>query len=288
MVISRESSNSLKGIAVLLILICHMLGGGFGYRIFTPLGGIGVSIFLFLSGYGLNESFTAKGLSHFWKNKLIRLLLPYILWLIILIPVSYIMYGEILWFYRYWYIEYLFIWYFLFWILKSFVPQYSDLLLLLFAISSFFIFSNIRSEQSLSFVCGVFFSSKKNKIVCYKSDHYKLIALLSLALGVVCLGAKQLEVLRSFGEESLLVRSCQLGIKFPIGLAIILFYSPKGMEKIFSALGALSLEIYLVQMPLYSFISGSFTKFLVVIGVVSILVFVLHFSSRVIIKKLAM
>ena len=36
-------------------------------RIFTPLGGIGVAMFLILSGYGLNESFKKNGLDGFWK-----------------------------------------------------------------------------------------------------------------------------------------------------------------------------------------------------------------------------
>lgn len=140
MTLSRETTNALKGLAVVLILISHIFGGGFGHRIVTPLGGIGVSIFLFLSGYGLNESYIAKGLRHFWKNKLLRLLLPYFIWLIFQIPISYIMYGEVQWFYRYWYIEYMFIWYILFWLSKKFIPDYSEHVLLILAFSSFFCF----------------------------------------------------------------------------------------------------------------------------------------------------
>lgn len=290
MTLSRETTNALKGLAVVLILICHMFGGGFGYRIVTPLGGIGVSIFLFLSGYGLNESYISKGLRHFWKNKLLRLLLPYFLWLIILIPILYIMYGEVQWFYRYWYIEYMLIWYILFWLSKKLIPDYSEHLLLILAFSSFFVFPNIMAEQSLSFVCGVLFSVNKEKLCGYSSRYYSIVAILLLFFGITCLALKQIDALRSFGEESLIIKSCQLGIKFPIGLSLILLYtsikSKRVIETIFSVLGVLSLEIYLVQMPLYSSISGSFTKLIIVLCMVSVLVLVLNFCTRFLIKKL--
>ena len=267
-----------------------MFGGGFGYRIVTPLGGIGVSIFLFLSGYGLNESYISKGLRHFWKNKLLRLLLPYFLWLIILIPILYIMYGEVQWFYRYWYIEYMLIWYILFWLSKKLIPDYSEHLLLILAFSSFFVFPNIMAEQSLSFVCGVLFSVNKEKYCGYSSRYYSIVAILLLFFGITCLALKQIDALRSFGEESLIIKSCQLGIKFPIGLSLILLYtsikSKRVIETIFSVLGVLSLEIYLVQMPLYSYISGSFTKLIIVLCMVSVLVLVLNFCTRFLIKKL--
>lgn len=290
MILTREITNSLKGIAVILILMCHMLGGGFGYRVVTPLGGIGVSVFLFLSGYGLNESYIAKGLRQFWKNKFLRLLLPYFLWLIILIPVSYIMYGEVQWFYRYWYIEYLLIWYLLFWLSKKYIPKYSEHVLLLLALSSFFVFPNIMAEQSLSFMCGVLFSVNKDKFRGYKSRYYSILAILLLFFGTFCLALKQVDALRSFGEESLIIKSCQLGIKLPIGLSIILLYtsirSKHVIQKVLSVVGVLSLEIYLVQMPLYSSISGSFTKLIIVLCMVSVLVLVLNFCTRFVIKKL--
>lgn len=55
--LGRNSSDIMKGIAILCVVICHFMGTyGQGIRIFTPLGGIGVSIFLILSAYGLNES----------------------------------------------------------------------------------------------------------------------------------------------------------------------------------------------------------------------------------------
>lgn len=45
----------LKGIAIVAIVICHV-GNLSGKTWFTPLGGIGVAIFLFCSAYGLTLS----------------------------------------------------------------------------------------------------------------------------------------------------------------------------------------------------------------------------------------
>ena len=54
----RQLSNSYKGLAILIIILCHAAGkfGQGHFVLFTPLGGIGVAIFLLLSAYGLNES----------------------------------------------------------------------------------------------------------------------------------------------------------------------------------------------------------------------------------------
>ena len=58
----RQCTNIMKGFAILSIVMCHMMGTfGGGIVYFTPLGGIGVSIFLILSAYGLNESWNRGG-----------------------------------------------------------------------------------------------------------------------------------------------------------------------------------------------------------------------------------
>lgn len=39
------------------------------FRYINPFGGIGVVLFLFLSGFGCNESYKHKGLDNFWQKK---------------------------------------------------------------------------------------------------------------------------------------------------------------------------------------------------------------------------
>ena len=51
----KEYTTTMRGIAILFVVL-HHVGNSSGSVIFTPLGGIGVAMFLILSGYGLNES----------------------------------------------------------------------------------------------------------------------------------------------------------------------------------------------------------------------------------------
>lgn len=57
---NKAQTTVYKGVAILLVILCHAMGTfGHGITLFTPLGGIGVSVFLLLSAYGLNESWLA-------------------------------------------------------------------------------------------------------------------------------------------------------------------------------------------------------------------------------------
>lgn len=69
----------MRGVAILLVVLCHMAGTFFEGRVvyFTPLGGIGVAIFLMLSAYGLNESYIKHGLTNWWKKRLMAVWIPY-------------------------------------------------------------------------------------------------------------------------------------------------------------------------------------------------------------------
>ena len=89
---------------------------------FTPCGGIGVALFLILSGYGLNESWKKKGLEGFWKGKILRVWIPYLLWISFVTLYSKDTFGldylldVSLLKTSYWYIGYLFWWYAIFYV----------------------------------------------------------------------------------------------------------------------------------------------------------------------------
>ena len=79
---SKDTTNALRGAASLLIMSQH-IGGKLGTAVLTPLGGIGVAIFLICSGYGLNESYVqnrnikSKHLKQYWLKKIWKVFLPY-------------------------------------------------------------------------------------------------------------------------------------------------------------------------------------------------------------------
>lgn len=57
---SKSHFEVLKGIAILAVLISHA-GNFSGKTWFTPLGGIGVALFLFCSGYGTYCTLSSGG-----------------------------------------------------------------------------------------------------------------------------------------------------------------------------------------------------------------------------------
>jgi len=84
--INHSHTNELKGIAVLLIIFSHI-----GYFLFSdhrflyPLsvaGGVGVNIFLFLSGFGLTHSEMKfhKTIKEFYTKKLKGIFIP--MWIV--------------------------------------------------------------------------------------------------------------------------------------------------------------------------------------------------------------
>lgn len=167
--LSFEITNILRGIAIMLVILAH-IGGNMGTNLLTPLGGTGVAIFLFLSGYGLNEAFKKKGVKDFWKNRIIKVFIPYFI-LITIISLfekdfsikEYIL--DILGIKTsYWYIAFLLRQYIIYYITTRFFYRYR--LYILFVISFIFVFTlpNIEAEQAFSFYLGLFSSEYYSKV----------------------------------------------------------------------------------------------------------------------------
>lgn len=85
--LSRQTTNQLKGFAILAVVFSHI-----GFFLYTDqkflypysiLAGVGVNIFLFLSGFGLTISQLKSPLSpfSFYKKRLLKLFIP--LWIVI-------------------------------------------------------------------------------------------------------------------------------------------------------------------------------------------------------------
>jgi peptidoglycan/LPS O-acetylase OafA/YrhL len=84
-VMPKETSNELRGLAILGVLFAHLTYGKFfGTEFLFPLGiwgGIAVNLFLFLSGYGLAASVIShpKTPWQFYRKRLTKIIVP--LWL---------------------------------------------------------------------------------------------------------------------------------------------------------------------------------------------------------------
>ena len=225
--ISRNDSNILKGIAILLVMFCHFwaLYGGRFNRLSTPLGGIGVSLFLMLSGYGLRISWRKHGISCWWRKRIVAVLIPYVIsriiayWLwnpfntksflydITLLRPGY-MHG--------WYMQYLLWWYVAFYVTSKIssnkiCPLYG--VLSAFAIFLFVTTSPLKAEQSLSFLTGIVLADCLT-IDKLKKIGFKIIALL-LINSFCFLLLKQIDYIRN--SPPLLFKFVELVIKISGG-----------------------------------------------------------------------
>ena len=259
---NRECTTTIRGIAILIIIIGHVGVSGFDLRVFNPLGGIGVAMFLFLSGYGLTESYKNNGLGGFWRKKFLRIVIPYLVW----IPLYHIVMRispiglptQIQLIPRYWFIEYLILAYIFFYFTFKYIKSYAIPILIIIGIISFFTTNNLRAEQAFSFLCGILLSLKKSS---FEKQNDKTVLIFSCTLfliGATALFVKQLPMLRVYDLESIQFRFLNLFIKLPIGLSLILFTHlliPKGNRTLMH-IGNLSYELYLGHVPFFMSITG--------------------------------
>lgn len=243
-------------------MLCH-IAGCWNFVGFTPFGGIGVAMFLFLSGYGLNESWKKNGLKSFWKKKVLRVIFPYVLFRMIWLMID----GSILDGSAYfsivncshssfWYIDYLVRCYIAFYISNKLLNgKYKLLLLLLFAIYSFSCLSSLCAEQAFSFLVGVIVSERKRVIDCVPFRKVCFYNSFLLLLGIGCLALKQLSFMRDLSNTHWFLL-CELGIKLPLGMSFMtLLYLMKNMvnSQVIVMFGT-SLELYLIHIWLVKYI----------------------------------
>ena len=76
--LSRTNTQALKGLAAIGIVVFHVLLGYNISPLFNMWGGFFVTMFLVLSGYGIEESFRKNGLDVYWQKRLEKVVLPFV------------------------------------------------------------------------------------------------------------------------------------------------------------------------------------------------------------------
>jgi len=262
--ISFDFTNVLRGIAILIIMIGH-ISGTMGTVAFSPLGGIGVALFLFLSGFGLNESWKKHGSSKYWNKKIRRVFIPYfiVISIIAIIGGHKSLHGYLLDIFgiktSYWYIGYLLKWYLIFWLTSRFTFKYRMQIMGVCALGFLFILPNIEAEQSFSFLAGVWTSISIDKYNRITAKQMISIGVIAFIVGTVFLGIKQLPAIRIHIDDYI-YNIVQLFIKLPYAISImsIIWLFPIIQHNRFLLFaGAISYELYLVHMPFYGDVNGS-------------------------------
>lgn len=281
--ISKKQTNALKGIAIVLVVGCHI--GNHFTRATTPLGGIGVFIFLLCSGYGLEASYQNEvalgksGLEGYWRKRFIGVWLPYaviecIMYLIKKpISLKLIILDLTLikpYFALGWYLNYLLLWYITFWsIYVLFGKQSENFIIRAFCIMAvvyatyFNVVSSIRFEQSLAFVGGILINRYPRKffVICKKKW-----CLILFFIATTMLALKQLSWIRISSQNvlnilNLFIKTCAgCGIILTVCLISNSIVGHKA-EETFAQIGKASYELYLVHGNLLTIYEMNFGQF---------------------------
>lgn len=268
---SRSHTNMLKGFAILTVLWGH-IGSAYNIPGIQWVAGIGVSLFLICSGYGLEASYSKNGLKSFWSKRFWAVIVPY--WIIYLFAAglmsddfNFSMCLRILLFIQAnWYVRYILIIYIIYWILKKavihFELQQSTFYLFLFStfvvwfvVESLFFAKatapSLLARQMFAFPLGVVIFDHYDWIkLQFNSKNIKnqfmfgLIAVISLFV-LVFSQANKIESL-----PYILSNTLSLFTVMPLALVVIklsCLFKPLFYNQSFNFLGSISYEVYLIQ-----------------------------------------
>lgn len=183
---------------------------------------------------------------------------------------------------QYWYIAFWVKWYIAYWLFSRFFLCCRTLLLLLMAVAVLLFFPNIEGEQAFSFVAGYGASVGVARL---RSLSVRSLCLWALAFFFVATAfwvMKQMPFVRGL-EDTFVYNVVQCGIKLPYASFFVALLSVvPGLtgSRFLLFTGALSYELYLVQMPFYSRLAGSLGYVLLFCIMCYVLAYLLHSIDR--------
>ncbi len=284
---SFSLTQELKGFAILAIVFAH-IGYGLSNTTqflfpFSILAGVGVNLFLFLSGYGLTCSLTSKeeNVLQFYKNRLPKLLVPFWIVLSTLFLLdffstggsytkTYILQSALGIFTSanlyidinspFWYFTFILIYYLLFplifikrapWV--SALLAYSAIWLLVKANPPFFVGVIGFYEAHMSaFPLGIFFAwllQTKSVVFAQSKALYTRYErfLYPTFLFLLCASTAYLATHANIGKPAYIEETTSLLTMFVV---ILLFFLKKRESKVCMLFGFYSYEVYLLHWPL--------------------------------------
>lgn len=238
-------------------------------RPFTPLGAIGVALFLLCSGFGIEKSFQKIGRKDYWKKRIINVWLPYALiellcvWHHPEVGVTGVIEDLLLihpWHPFGWYMQVLFIWYILYY-LTSFLSR--RLQIAAFILASILIicfWTPLRAQNSLSFLIGILFARNEAKFLSF-ANWKSLIVAMILSAGIFVVRERVLRIegfQETIGWNAFsLVYYMTLATFFYIILIMVCKPSNEKLLRGFYMIGLISYEIYLVHGYTYAYLKSS-------------------------------
>lgn len=162
--ISKKETHILKAVSILAIIVCHFYGwidtsSAILSRISSSLSQSGVFLFLFLSGYGICKSYKINALKNYWKKRLSKIYIPFLL---VVIPQFLLK----VWNYR---------------------NNISDMYIASTVLSAFGLYPNNLLDGTLWFVCYILFEYVLFYLLCKSKVPIKYLCLLGGILSYVLL-----------------------------------------------------------------------------------------------------
>jgi len=283
--LDKQTATAIKGFAIFQIIIGHL-----NYYVLEPrinLGGLseyGVSTFLFLSGYGLYESFKRNGLKTFFEKRFLRVYIPFFIANVLLIFLDYLLLGKSLGSYysyilytigyktstgNFWFIHYLFLWYFMFYVSFAFCETKNKKILMLFlcSIIPFLFVSHQNYWEALPvflFPFGVFIAAYKDRIEIFFNKFHNKNILRKVAVFVLFLVCYKYFVNPSVPKIAIistLALSIHKVIITSVCVSTFLIIFRERLSVFFLFIGNISFELYLLHgsfMYSYDFIMYKF------------------------------
>jgi peptidoglycan/LPS O-acetylase OafA/YrhL len=279
---SKANTQGLRGIAALTIVFFHVV---WGYGI-SPLlnmwGAFFVTIFIILSGYGLEESFRMRGLDGFWRKRVEKVVLPVAFFVCAynylfpyILPDDPLFEGsamrkcldELLFFSpRFWYVFFILKWYFVYWLGTRFMGERSRwiffLICALLCLNMPSPAGHLEAEQSFSFLAGVLLSRKKAWLCSFTQKKvWQWVAILFF-IGFVCLVLKTISPFHDL-KGSIAYNYFLCPFRLSIGLAFmpLLTLLRPDRSAVMQTFGKYSMEIYIAHIPFTAMVKDAESTF---------------------------
>lgn len=274
-ILDKEITKVYRGMAIIFVMIQHC-AGHFGTNIFTTMGGIGVAIFLLLSGFGLTESFKKKGIGGFLQGRLKRVWLPFALfyvgvymlydnhdWQNLVLNVLSVRQDD------YWYVHYMLRCYLVFWIAFRLSYRYRWWIFVAFSLYTFLGMEGCRIEQWLTFPFGVLMSERKEWLMTLTRKKVIQIAIIAGIIGIMALAVKQMSIVRE-QMGTWVYQLVETFIKLPLGIFVIaiLWLLPSRLiigNRMLTLCGLLSYELYLVHIQMLGLANSCVSAFVMLV-----------------------
>ena len=299
---SRDFTTAIKGFAILTVVWGHT-GGRLSVEGIQFIAGVGVTLFLICSGYGLEMSYQKNGLKGFWKKRFLKVCIPF--WIVELMGLlvtqtfnikKYLLdaafiknatgYG--------WFMQYIVICYILFFIVKALSERtkINDVWMIIVVFAVWFIIDScffaepsmpaLRARQMLSFPVGMIVAKNKDSIEKMISGKKASLRIIGGGItGLTVMGLTQLSVIKAL--PYLASNAIALFSVLPLAVAVVCFMNTFYVllnNSFLLKTGLLSYEIYLVHAYTLGIVDHSILSLLLFLVTTIILALTLRVANK--------